>query len=68
MGLHACYGDSFTFVYIDYFRSSQETHLWVCSACYVDSFTFVYVDHDRTSQEAHIWTAQPATGVSSILT
>jgi hypothetical protein len=36
----ACYEDSFTFIYVDDVRTSQETHLWAFTACYGDSFTF----------------------------
>jgi hypothetical protein len=36
----ASYGDSFTLLYIDDVRTSQETHLWVSTACYGFSFTF----------------------------
>jgi hypothetical protein len=35
----ACYGDSFTFLYVDV-RTSQETHQWASSVCYGDSFIF----------------------------
>jgi hypothetical protein len=30
----------FYFLCVDYFRTTQETHLWVFSGCYGDSFTF----------------------------
>jgi hypothetical protein len=52
----ACYGDSFTYVYVDDVRTSQETHLCTSTACYGDSFTYVYVNV-RTSQETHLWTS-----------
>jgi hypothetical protein len=48
----ACYGDSFTFLYIDYVETSQETHLQTSRACYGESFTSLYVGDVRTSQEA----------------
>jgi hypothetical protein len=49
-----CYGDSFASLYIDYVRTSQETHLWVPMAYYGDSFTFLYVDFVRTSQKTYL--------------
>jgi hypothetical protein len=36
----ACYGDSFTSLYVDDVRTSQETHVLVSTVCYRDSFTF----------------------------
>jgi hypothetical protein len=45
----ACYRDSFTFLYVDDVRTSQETHLQVSTACYRASFTFLYVDDVRAS-------------------
>jgi hypothetical protein len=36
----ACYADSFTFLYVDDVRTSQETCLWASTACYGDRFTF----------------------------
>jgi hypothetical protein len=47
--------DSFTFLYGDDVRTSQEAH--ASTACYEESFTFLYVDDIRTSQEAHASTA-----------
>jgi hypothetical protein len=44
----ACYGDSFTFLYLDV-RTSQEAQ--ASTVCYGESFTFLYVDDVRTSQE-----------------
>jgi hypothetical protein len=38
----ACYGDSFTFLYVDYVRTSLEAQS--STACYGDGFTFLYVD------------------------
>jgi hypothetical protein len=55
MGPKACYGGSFTFLYVDDVRTSQEAHLWAPTADYGDSFTFSYVDDVRTSQEARLW-------------
>jgi hypothetical protein len=49
----SCYGDSFTIVFVDDVRTSQET------SCYGDSFTSVYVDGVRTSQET-----QPVTEIA----
>jgi hypothetical protein len=46
----ACYGDSFTFLYVDDVRTSQEARASTVS--YGDSFTFLYVDDVCTSQEA----------------
>jgi hypothetical protein len=48
----ACYGDSFTFLYVDDVRTSQETQAFI--AYFGDSFTFLYVDDVRTSQETSI--------------
>jgi hypothetical protein len=45
----AFYVDSFTFVYVNDVRSSQEPHLWTCAAL------FLYVDDIRTSQKTHLW-------------
>jgi hypothetical protein len=36
----ACYGENFTFLYIDDVRISQETHLWTSTLCYEESLTF----------------------------
>jgi hypothetical protein len=47
----ACYGDSFTFLHVDYVRASQQIRLWASTACYAGGFTFVYVDYVRTLQE-----------------
>jgi hypothetical protein len=53
--LHGLYVDSFTFMYVDDFRTSQETQLWVSTACYKDSFTVIHVYDVRTSQETQLW-------------
>jgi hypothetical protein len=50
----ACYGDSFTLIYVGDIRTSQETHLWVRTACYGDSFTLIYVGNIHASQETHL--------------
>jgi hypothetical protein len=42
-----CYGDSFTILYVDEVRTSQETHVWASTTCYGDSFTVLYVDEVR---------------------
>jgi hypothetical protein len=44
------YRDSFTVLYVDDVRTSQET-LLAFTACYGDSFTLLYVYYVRTSQE-----------------
>jgi hypothetical protein len=49
----ACYGNSFTFLYVDDVRTSQETPMDL-HACYGNSFTFLYVDEFRTPQEISI--------------
>jgi hypothetical protein len=54
MGLYACYGNSFTALYVDYVRTSQETRLGASTAGYEDSFTALYVDDVRTSQETRV--------------
>jgi hypothetical protein len=36
----ACYGDRFTFFYVDDDSTSQETHVRASTAFYGDSFTF----------------------------
>jgi hypothetical protein len=43
MSLHGLLRDSFTCLYVDSVRTSQETHLWASTACYGDSFTFYSV-------------------------
>jgi hypothetical protein len=50
----AYYGDSFTFLYADYVRTSQETQIEASRAYYEDSFTLLYADDVRTSQETQI--------------
>jgi hypothetical protein len=60
----ACYGDSFTFLFVDDVHTSQETHLWVSTACYGDTFTFVYVDDVHTSQETLLWASTARYGDS----
>jgi hypothetical protein len=44
---HSQLGKSFTFLYVDYVRTS--------SACYGDSFTFSFVHEAGISQETHLW-------------
>jgi hypothetical protein len=61
----ACYGDSFTFYYVYYVRTSQETQASL--ACYADSFTFLYVNYVRTSQEIRLWPPRPVKGIASLL-
>jgi hypothetical protein len=41
MDLHGLLRDSFTFLYVDDVRTSQEIHLWISTACYGDSFTLL---------------------------
>jgi hypothetical protein len=48
----ACYGDSFTILYVVDVRTSQQTHASTVS--YGDNFTFLYVDDVRTPQETHV--------------
>jgi hypothetical protein len=50
----ACYGYSFTFLYVDDVRTTQETHIWTSTACYGDSFSILYVENVRTSQETRL--------------
>jgi hypothetical protein len=50
----ASYGDSFTFLYLDDVRTSQETHIWTPTACYVDRFIFYIYIYVRTSQETYL--------------
>jgi hypothetical protein len=50
----ACYEDSFTFLYVDHVRTSQETSLWDSKGCYGDSFTLLYVNDVLNSQETHL--------------
>jgi hypothetical protein len=47
----ACYGDSFTFLYVDGVLTLQEIHLQASTLCYGDSFTVLYVDDVPPSQE-----------------
>jgi hypothetical protein len=42
----ACYRDSFTFLYVEYVRTSQEAQ--ASTASYGDSFTFWYADDVST--------------------
>jgi hypothetical protein len=46
-----CYGDSFTFLYVDDVRASQETHIWAFTACNDDRFAFffTFISHSPTS-------------------
>jgi hypothetical protein len=50
----ACYGDRFTFLYVDDVRTPYETYLPASTACYRDNFTFLYADDVRISQETHL--------------
>jgi hypothetical protein len=50
-----CYGDSFTSSYVEYARTSQETHLSGSTACYGDGLILLYVDDIRTSLETRLW-------------
>jgi hypothetical protein len=58
----ACYGDSFTFSYVDNVRTSQETHLCASTASYGDNVTFLYVDDVCTSQETYLWASTACYG------
>jgi hypothetical protein len=49
------YGDSFTFLYVDNVRTSQETCLWASTVCCGDGFTFLYICDVHTSQETYLW-------------
>jgi hypothetical protein len=60
----ARYGDSFTFLYVDYVHTSQETRLWAFTACYKDSFTFLQVDDVHTSKETCLWASTAVTGIA----
>jgi hypothetical protein len=51
----ACYGDTFTFFYVDDVCTSQEAHIRGSMACYGDNFFLLYVDDIRTTQETHMW-------------
>jgi hypothetical protein len=55
MGLQDLLRDSFSFLYADDIRTSQEIYLWAPTTCYWDSFTFLYVDDVLISQETHLW-------------
>jgi hypothetical protein len=59
-----CYGDSFTFLYVDDVRISEETHLWASTACYGDNVTLLYVDYVRTSQETRLLSSTACYGES----
>jgi hypothetical protein len=50
----ACYGDNFTFLYLDYVRVIQESHLWSSRLVTVIDLLF-YVDEVCTSQKTYIW-------------
>jgi hypothetical protein len=56
-GSMACYGHSFTFLYIDDVRISQETSLWASMACYGNCFTVLYADDVRNSEETQLYTS-----------
>jgi hypothetical protein len=61
----ACYRDSFTFLYIDDIRTSQET----CTGIHGllrDSFTLLHVHDVCTSQETHVWASTACYGDSFI--
>jgi hypothetical protein len=60
----ACYGDSFTFLYLADVRTSQETYLCASTACYGHSFDLLYIADVRTSQETHLWTSTSCYGDS----
>jgi hypothetical protein len=59
----ASYGDSFTFLYGDDVRTSQETRLWPSTTCYGDSFTFLYVHDVRTAEDTHLGPPRPVMGI-----
>jgi hypothetical protein len=40
MGSTACHGNSFTLLYVDDVRTSQEVHLWDCMFCYGNNLIF----------------------------
>jgi hypothetical protein len=40
MGLYGMLGESYTSLYIEYVRTSQDTHLWSSTTYYEDNFTF----------------------------
>jgi hypothetical protein len=61
-----CYGDSFTLLYVDDIRTSQETPMGF-RVCYGDSFTLLYIDDIRTSQDTHIWATTVCYGNSFTL-
>jgi hypothetical protein len=44
----ACYGDRYTFLYVDDVRTSQETHLRGSTAFYGDRFTYLLEDCNQT--------------------
>jgi hypothetical protein len=50
----SCYRYSFTFLYVEDVRTSQETHVRTFTVSYGGSFTFLYVEDVRTSQETHV--------------
>jgi hypothetical protein len=49
---------SFTFLFVDDVRNSQETHVWASAVWLGVISTFVYVDDVCTSQEAHLLPGQ----------
>jgi hypothetical protein len=64
----AYYGDSFTILYVDDVRTSQETHLWSSTCYYRDSFNLLYVDDVSTSQETHVRSTTACYGVGLVFT
>jgi hypothetical protein len=60
----ACYGDSFTVLYVDDVCTSKQTHLQAFTVFYRDNFTVLYVDDVCTSIETHMGRPWPVTGIA----
>jgi hypothetical protein len=50
----ACYGDSFTFLYVDDIRPWQDTQVWESTACYGDSYPYTIAVDSKWTRV--IWT------------
>jgi hypothetical protein len=50
----ACYGESFTVLYVDVVRTLQKTRQRASTTGYWESFTVLYIDVVRTSQETRL--------------
>jgi hypothetical protein len=54
----------YNYLYVDYVRTSQKTHLRASTVCYRDMYTFLYVDDIRASQEMLLEPPRSVTGIT----